>query len=377
MEIFMMSHLWIHHWPSKNDDEEVDDDVRQLEDLLADQTAERLKDHHSTSSSGRNATSEIVKLLQAMMNDTDALDDYYSRPHMKDGGGTAPIPSTLKDLPILIIGGSDGSGTRVFVDLLSHLGVPMLVDDKGTLDVHAPVMFSQEKSKNTGWPPLVQLVLQQTHSADYESTDLLPESLQTALQELRRFQLSYAPRVKDLLKNTTEQNESVAKQVQYGFKAPVSMLLLPLLMQTFGRIKFLHVIRDGRDVSFSRNTSPVSKFYQSYYRNALGKVNSIKEAQPGSVKVIEAMQLWNDWNRQVWDWERRNADGINFDFLVMRTEDLLSPETKFESLIKLADFVGSPLTTNDLCCLSRQAVVDLRPPPHPTARPRPTNFFSI
>jgi len=145
------------------------------------------------------------------------------------------------------------------------------------------------------------------------------------------------------------------------------MLLLPLLRKTLGRIKFLHVVRDGRDVSFSRNTSPVSKFYTSFYRDATNKLQSIQatgvdQLSNSSVSVIQAMQLWNDWNRQVWDWESRTSrdENNNFDFLVLRTEDLLlSPETKFESLVKLADFVGSPLTTDELCCLSRQAVVDM------------------
>jgi hypothetical protein len=71
------------------------------------------------------------------------------------------------------------------------------------------------------------------------------------------------------------------------------------------------------------------------------------------------MQLWNDWNTGLLEYERTYADGKTFDFLVMRTEDLLNPEKKFKSLIQLANFVGSPKTVEELCCLSRQAIVDM------------------
>ena len=44
----------------------------------------------------------------------------------------------------LAVGGSDGSGTRSVVALLEDLGVNMVVDDRGTNDVHADEMG--------GWP---------------------------------------------------------------------------------------------------------------------------------------------------------------------------------------------------------------------------------
>jgi hypothetical protein len=34
--------------------------------------------------------------------------------------------------------------------------------------------------------------------------------------------------------------------------------------------------------------------------------------------------------------------GCNFDYLVVRSEDFLHPETKFQAMQRLAHFVGSP-----------------------------------
>jgi hypothetical protein len=48
----------------------------------------------------------------------------------------------------VVVGGSDGSGTRSVVALLEKLGVFMVVDDRGTNDVHGAEMG--------GWPPVVR-----------------------------------------------------------------------------------------------------------------------------------------------------------------------------------------------------------------------------
>jgi len=58
------------------------------------------------------------------------------------------------------------------------------------------------------------------------------------------------------------QNNGDAKFIDYGIKAPVSMLLVPMFREIWGRMKFIHVVRDGRDIAFSGNQSPVKKFYE-------------------------------------------------------------------------------------------------------------------
>lgn len=390
MELFMLSHLWIRHYGKRGgggggggrreDDEEDDlhrataaddDDVRELEAMLVNQTAQRLQQLDQGDEIDYNNTA-IHDFLQAMMNDTNALDDYYQRRHM-----TRTTTNDDDNLPILIVGGSDGSGTRAFVDLLQSLGVPMLIDDKGTKDIHAPLIFSNSHYGSSGWPPLVQLILNQTHSANYELDQLEESTMDSIRYEMKRFQLSYAPKTKEFFRQveaarkdqhrqlenqttstTAKQQQQVpfANHVQYGFKAPVTMLLLPLLLQTFGRIKFLHVVRDGRDVAFSANDSPVKKFYSHFYPDHETRTSHMMTSNS---REIQAMQLWNDWNRQALDWQRQHVDNENFDFLVMRTEDLLSPETKLESLMRLADFVGSTLSTEELCCMSRRGIVDM------------------
>ena len=69
----------------------------------------------------------------------------------------------------LIIGGSDGSGTRSFVELLARLGVLMLLDDPVSLDVGGSQLCEKQ-----GWPPLAKLAL--THRAS--PVNQWPETIQ-------------------------------------------------------------------------------------------------------------------------------------------------------------------------------------------------------
>jgi hypothetical protein len=272
---------------------------------------------------------------------------YKRRPKIIDEP-LVEIPDKYKG-PTLIIGGSDGSGTRVFADYVRRLGVPMRVDDQETLDVHGTVMFH-----GAGWPPLGNLILNATHSANYELDDLSKNTLVIAKEEINKLKSTFDVFESRLYRKYP--NVSRAAGVSVGFKAPITMTLLPLLKDAFGRIKYVHVVRDGRDVSLSTNKSPIQKFYQSMYPD--NKERMAKYSNSSSEPVL-AMHLWSDWNIQALEWEEVHSSDEDFDFLVMRSEDLLDPVKKYESLVRLAEFVKSPITAQQLCCMSRENVVDM------------------
>lgn len=111
------------------------------------------------------------------------------------------------------------------------------------------------------------------------------------------------------------------------------------------------------------------KFYDIMYPDHEER----KKIFDGDLWNVRAIQLWNDWNVQVHDWatgkdrKRNNKDGIknkrqhndDVDYLWMRSEDLLpgSPR-RLECLQMLAQFVGSTLTPDQLCCISQQGPKD-------------------
>lgn len=105
--------------------------------------------------------------------------------------GNNPVRKSLIDdenliqTPVpLIVGGTDGSGTRGVVDLLQRLKVPMVVEDEGTKDVHGSPYMDKG-----GWPVVVRPVVQWAGGAGYDSYAApveLRESTIGALGRLRK-----------------------------------------------------------------------------------------------------------------------------------------------------------------------------------------------
>lgn len=253
----------------------------------------------------------------------------------------------------LIVGGTDGSGTRSVVHLLDKLGVPISADNAGTLDTHGHEMG--------GWPPTVRLVMDATRRADYEVSDLPKAVLEDAVSRVHRYWSSWrsSPDVRDLTKTMTKKQSDI---IIWAFKAPVSMLLLPIFLEVarrknYGKVKFLHVVRDGRDIAYSGNQSPVKKFYNVSFPAGSSQY------LPGADSYLRAINLWSIWNTQVHDWERKSVATSSelFDYFILHIEDIVSPsiETRRAAIASVANFVGSPVDDVGICCLAAQEKRDL------------------
>ena len=150
------------------------------------------------------------------------------------------------NLPLLVIGGSDGSGTRAVVDpLQQHLGVIAVSDDARTFDVEAT-----ELMQGQGWPGVVNMVLNETHSARYDYDDLSSSARNTIRPDLEKYwkilQMRQRYKWKVYSRHYANSTNRIPRpeSVSFAMKAPVTMLLLPVLTNIFGRIKFLHVVRE-------------------------------------------------------------------------------------------------------------------------------------
>lgn len=140
--------------------------------------------------------------------------------------------------PTLIIGGSDGSGTRAIAATMQQLGVAMKLDSKETLDTLAP-------PRSGGWARLVNLVLNHTHSVNYEVHDLPHEIEREVYFLIKRFWGN----VKLFRQRGVRTSTTIPTGVYAGVKAPATMVLLPFLVHVIGNVKYLHVVRDGRDIA--------------------------------------------------------------------------------------------------------------------------------
>jgi hypothetical protein len=278
----------------------------------------------------------------------------------------------------LVVGGSDGSGTRAFVRLLASMGVPMLLDDAVTMDIGASLLYAGQ-----GWPPLVkEALLYRKYPVDQWPSSVQNQS-QFQLHKLRsHLDKRSARQLRKLQSMYHIMSSQLATSVSYGFKAPITMVLVPLIQAYLypTGFKYVHVVRDGRDIALSSNQSPLKKFFNATYPDdAAARLARFRTMTP-----VLAMQLWNDWNADLFEWAQHHANqkvsqwsststssssssnattstaaGGNFDYLVVRSEDFLHPETKFQAMQRLAHFVGSPLTNEELCCLSRKETRDM------------------
>ena len=293
-----------------------------------------------------------------------------------DTTSTAKVP--------VIVGGSDGSGTRAFVELLAKLGVVMLLDDPVSLDISGATLCDRQ-----GWPPLAKLALTHRTFPIHTWPEAVRNQSQFEMTKLRKLlDMRFIRKIRKLAVLEHIDSSQLASKVLYGFKAPITMVLLPMIQAHLypNGFKYIHVVRDGRDISLSSNQSPVKKFYTSTYHhshnNNDGNDNNdaalarIQEQQRRNTTLVLAMQLWNDWNVNLYEWamnattksktsasssssNNNKNNNNNFEYLVVRSEDFLNPETKFQALQVLANFVGSPLTVEQLCCLSRQNARDM------------------
>lgn len=95
----------------------------------------------------------------------------------------------------------------------------------------------------------------------------------------------------------------------WGWKEPRSIYYLPFLHGEMPRLRFLHFIRDGRDMAFSENQQQLSKHGEA----ALSAVEARRR------RPVRSIALWTRVNEQAADYgESRMGDR----YLCVRFEDL-------------------------------------------------------
>ena len=120
-----------------------------------------------------------------------------------------------------------------------------------------------------------------------------------------------------------------AETGKWGWKAPHSIYYLPFFDYYFsGRFRFIHVIRDGRDIALGDN--------QNQYKGACSKADSVGGECDSSIS--SRLLYWAVMNMEVFDY------GINVlgpdKYFPVRTEDYALKPDATETLIDMLDFLG-------------------------------------
>jgi hypothetical protein len=183
--------------------------------------------------------------------------------------------------PPLVIGATGGSGTRAFVRVIRHAGFFM--------------------GANLGEDEDVSVF------GDWLRESILPYSLrnQTPLsdQQLAEMTKQFHDRVKSYRSTMPDPDQN------WGWKNPRSIYMLPFMHSQYPGMKFIHVVRDGRDMAFSENQKQLKLFGAAF----------LSQEQRAMPKPARSIALWSHVNLTAAKYgETEMSDG----YLRVRFEDL-------------------------------------------------------
>jgi len=110
----------------------------------------------------------------------------------------------------------------------------------------------------------------------------------------------------------------------WGWKGPRSMYLLPMFHYFLPNLKFLHVVRDGRDMAYSNNQNQLQLY---------GDL-SLEGEDLGLAQSVRSIVLWEKVNMTVSSYALTH---IKENYLCIKYEDLIFHRDK--TLVKIAKFL--------------------------------------
>ena len=116
---------------------------------------------------------------------------------------------------------------------------------------------------------------------------------------------------------------------RWGWKAPRSIYLLPFLHAEFDQLKFIHLLRDGRDMALSKNQNQLRKHGRAVLR--------WRERLFYSVPARSAL-LWERVNLAAADYAEAR---LHHNYLQVRFEDLCAKP--LEVTVRILNFLETPV----------------------------------
>lgn len=237
------------------------------------------------------------------------------------GGRGAP------DLPYpqpVVIFGTGGSGTRVLQVLTDHSGYYLgtnLNRAGDALDIgHFMRRWLDRYLSRTDW---IEAELRGSGESRYGYPLAMAEDFALTLEEHRHA-------LQD-------------PQALWGWKAPRTILILPFVHELFAGMRAIHLVRDGRDMAYSRNQ-------QQMRRHAPQLLDSGQNDAP---EAIRSIAFWARVNMAAATYGEREL-GPNY--LRMRYEDICKDPAS--AVVELLDFIDSPASRESM---QRVAVDKIRP----------------
>lgn len=156
--------------------------------------------------------------------------------------------------PPVVVGGIGGSGTRLIAAALKELGFYMGGDLNSKLDNRwFTLLFRRMEvldSTDEAFSDLVDIFVQAMRYGagfDRDQVDFI-----TGLEHEVNFQ-KRQQWIKDRIETLLSARDSITGHKYWGWKEPNSHIFLDRLVNSFPGMKYIHVMRNGLDMAFSRN----------------------------------------------------------------------------------------------------------------------------
>lgn len=145
---------------------------------------------------------------------------------------------------------------------------------------------------------------------DYATSELAPELLENIVSAYRAA--------------GAQHRSTKLCGTQWGFKNPRQIFLLPVLNLAFPGVRFVHVVRDGRDMLLSHNKNQALKHFQALF------------GDPFDQSLTQIAQFWARTNLEVL---ACGMARLGSRYITVRIEDLCGPN-RSEHIAKLAHSLG-------------------------------------
>src|SRR5438477_3843375 len=205
--------------------------------------------------------------------------------------------------PPLVIGATGGSGTRVIARIARHAGYNLgrrLNSSEDALEFYSfhdiwinPFVFAQGRGEAmTPW-----------------QSARMKEGFHAALAR-------HIP-------------EAERRGTRWGWKAPRSIYLLPFFSAQFPQLKFIHVLRDGRDMALSQNQNQLRKHQRAVLAWRERVFRSVPE---------RSILLWERTNLRAADY---GEVSLRQNYLRIRFEDICGQS--LETTAQIVNFLEAPI----------------------------------
>jgi hypothetical protein len=229
------------------------------------------------------------------------------------------------DLPYprpVVIFGTGGSGTRV---------VQILTDQSG--------YYLGANLNRAGDALDIGHFMRRWLDRYLRSTDWIGEMARGS--EKSRF--GYPPAMAEDFALTLEDHRHTLSdpQAPWGWKAPRTILIFPFVHELFADMRVIHLVRDGRDMAYSRNQ-------QQMRRHAPQLLDA---AQNEASEPMRSIAFWTRVNMAAARYGERE---LGDNYLRMRYEDICAdPST---AVVQLLDFIDSPAPRESMQRVAKEKI---------------------